>query len=177
VPVLRFKFILYKFWPFLSNLYCSFFIHFCGLLHFLNVRCYTKSHNSSVSIALGYRLNDQCSRVRFPAGAGNFSLHHCIQNGSGAHLASHPMGTRGSFLWGKAARVWSWPLTSIYCWGQRMNGAIPLFLQYAFMAWCSVKAQGQLYLYLYLIVTLYPNITSHTVILTLRTEYVLSGKL
>jgi hypothetical protein len=30
-----------------------------------------------------------------------------------------------------------------------MSGAIPLFLQYAFMAWCSVKAQGQLYLYIY----------------------------
>jgi hypothetical protein len=30
-----------------------------------------------------------------------------------------------------------------------MSGAIPP-LQYAFMAWCLVKAQGQLYLYLYL---------------------------
>jgi hypothetical protein len=29
-----------------------------------------------------------------------------------------------------------------------MRGAIPPFLQYAFMAWYSVKAQGQLYLYL-----------------------------
>jgi hypothetical protein len=27
-------------------------------------------------------------------------------------------------------------------------GAIPPLPQYAFMAWCSVKAQGQLYLYL-----------------------------
>jgi hypothetical protein len=31
-----------------------------------------------------------------------------------------------------------------------MNVAIPPFPQYAFMAWCLVKAQGQLYLYLYL---------------------------
>jgi hypothetical protein len=31
-----------------------------------------------------------------------------------------------------------------------MRGAIPLLLQYASMAWCSVKAQGQLYFYLYL---------------------------
>jgi hypothetical protein len=31
-----------------------------------------------------------------------------------------------------------------------MSGAIPPLPQYAFMAWCSVKAQGQLYLYLYL---------------------------
>jgi hypothetical protein len=29
-----------------------------------------------------------------------------------------------------------------------MNGAILSLPQYAFMAWCSVKAQGQLYLYL-----------------------------
>jgi hypothetical protein len=36
------------------------------------------------------------SRVRFPAGAGNFSLHHRVQNGSGAHSASYPVGTRVS---------------------------------------------------------------------------------
>jgi hypothetical protein len=29
-----------------------------------------------------------------------------------------------------------------------MSGAILPLPQYAFMAWCSVKAQGQLYLYL-----------------------------
>jgi hypothetical protein len=29
-----------------------------------------------------------------------------------------------------------------------MSGAIPSFPRYAFMAWCSVKAQRQLYLYL-----------------------------
>jgi hypothetical protein len=30
----------------------------------------------------GYGLDDRGSRVRFPAGAGNFSLHHRVQNGS-----------------------------------------------------------------------------------------------
>jgi hypothetical protein len=30
----------------------------------------------------------------------------------------------------------------------RMHGAIPPLFQYAFMAWCSVKVHGQLYLYL-----------------------------
>jgi hypothetical protein len=30
----------------------------------------------------------------------------------------------------------------------RIRGAIPSLPQYAFMAWCSVKAQGKLYLYL-----------------------------
>jgi hypothetical protein len=56
-----------------------------------------KSRDSSVGIALGYRLDDRGSRVRFPAGAGNFSLQHRIQNGCGANPASYPMGTRGSF--------------------------------------------------------------------------------
>jgi hypothetical protein len=37
------------------------------------------------------------------AGAGNFSLHHRVHNDSGAHSASYPMGTRGSFPGGKAA--------------------------------------------------------------------------
>jgi hypothetical protein len=58
---------------------------------------------SSVGVALGYGLDDWGSRTRFPAGAGNFSLHHRVQNGSGAHPASYPMGTRGSLLGGKAA--------------------------------------------------------------------------
>jgi hypothetical protein len=49
-------------------------------------------------IALGYGLDDRGSRVRFPAAAGNFSLHHRVQNGSGAHPASYPMGTRGFSL-------------------------------------------------------------------------------
>jgi hypothetical protein len=34
------------------------------------------------------------SGVRVPAGAGNFSLHHRVQTGSGAHPASYPMATR-----------------------------------------------------------------------------------
>jgi hypothetical protein len=57
----------------------------------------TESRHSSVSVALGYGLDNRGSRVRFPAGARNFSLHHRVQNDSGAHLASYPMGTKGSF--------------------------------------------------------------------------------
>jgi hypothetical protein len=48
-------------------------------------------------------LDNRVSRVRFPAGARNFSLHHCVQNGSGAYPASYPMGYQGLFPWGKAA--------------------------------------------------------------------------
>jgi hypothetical protein len=42
-----------------------------------------KSRDSRDSIALGYGLDDRGSRVRFPAGAENSSLHHRVQNGSG----------------------------------------------------------------------------------------------
>jgi hypothetical protein len=56
-------------------------------------------------IALAYGLDDGGSRFRFPAGAGKFSLHHHVQNGSGVHPASYPMSTRGSFLGGKATRA------------------------------------------------------------------------
>jgi hypothetical protein len=47
--------------------------------------------SNSVGIALGYGMDDRGSRFRFPAGAGNFSLNHSIQNGSEAHPASYPM--------------------------------------------------------------------------------------
>jgi hypothetical protein len=66
-----------------------------------------KNHNSSVGIALGYELDHQGSRVRFPAGDGNFSLHHRVQNGSGSHPASYPMDIRGSFPGSKAVGAWS----------------------------------------------------------------------
>jgi hypothetical protein len=105
---------------------------------------YKNSRDSSGVIALGYGLDDRGSRVRFPEGAGNFSLHHRVQNGSRAHPDSYPMGTRGTSLGVKrpgreadhsspsSAKVkneWSYTSTP----------------QYAFMAWCL--AQGQLYLF------------------------------
>jgi hypothetical protein len=62
-----------------------------------------ESRDSSVCIALGYGLDDWGSRDRFAAESVNFSLHHRVQNGSGARPASYPMGTTGSFPGGKAA--------------------------------------------------------------------------
>jgi len=49
--------------------------------------------------------NDTISIVPFfvsivSAEAGNFSLHHSVQNGSGARPASYPMGIRDSFTGG-----------------------------------------------------------------------------
>jgi hypothetical protein len=46
----------------------------------------------AVGISMGYGLDDRGSRVRFPAGARNFSLYYRIQTGSRLHLASYPMG-------------------------------------------------------------------------------------
>jgi hypothetical protein len=73
------------------------------LLDFVTLIILGKSRDSSVGIALGYGLNDRGSRARFPHEVSNFSLHHRVQNGSGVHPASYPMGTRGSFIGGKAA--------------------------------------------------------------------------
>jgi hypothetical protein len=96
-----------------------------------------KSSDSSVRIALEYGLDDRGSRFRFPAGTGNFFLHHRVPNGSGAHPASYPMGTRGSFPRGKAAGAWSWPLpSSVEVKNAWSYTSTP---QYFFMAWCIVK--------------------------------------
>jgi hypothetical protein len=58
--------------------------------------------DSSVGIVLSYGLDDRGFRVGFPAGAGNFSLHHRLQNGSGSHPDSYPMDNRVSFPGGVA---------------------------------------------------------------------------
>jgi hypothetical protein len=67
--------------------------------------CLRMSRDSSVGIATGYGLDDRMFGVRFPVRAGNFSLRHYVQTGSGAHPASYPMGTEGSFHGGKAAEA------------------------------------------------------------------------
>jgi hypothetical protein len=100
-----------------------------------------KSHDSSVGTALGYGLDDRGSRVRFQAGAGNFSLHHRVQNGSGAHPVFYPMGTSGRgvkliihlHLVPRSKNDWSYTFTPPI----RLHGVV------------LSKAQGQLYLYLY----------------------------
>jgi hypothetical protein len=87
------------------------------------------SRDSSVGIALGYGVDDRGSGVRFLARAGNFSLHHRVQKGSGAHPASYPMGTRGSF-------------PGVNRTGYEADHSSPSSAevsQYVFMAWCLVK--------------------------------------
>jgi hypothetical protein len=63
------------------------------------------NQNSSVGIAIRYGLDDLMIGVRFAVGAGNISLHHRVQTGSGAHPASYPTGTGGCFPGGKATWV------------------------------------------------------------------------
>jgi hypothetical protein len=58
----------------------------------------SKNRDRSVGMATGYGLDDWGPSFRFSVGAGNFCLHHRVQNGSGAHSASYPMGTGGLSL-------------------------------------------------------------------------------
>jgi hypothetical protein len=79
-------------------------------VHFVKMFFYLAS---LVGIATYDGLYDRMIAIRILATAGNFSLRYRVQTGSGAHPASYPMGTRGSFRGGKAAGAWSWPLTFI----------------------------------------------------------------
>jgi hypothetical protein len=74
-----------------------------GEVRLIDLPLHTSFAEISYSVLMGYGLDDRGSTVRFPAEAGNFSLHHCVQNDSGTHPASYPMGTRGSFSGDKAA--------------------------------------------------------------------------
>jgi hypothetical protein len=83
-----------------------------------------------------------------PAGAGNFSLHQCVQTGSAPPPTSLlPKEYQGHFSWvwgGRGVNLTTHlHLTPRLC----IRATIPPLTQYAFMAWCSVKAQGQLYLH------------------------------
>jgi hypothetical protein len=52
-------------------------------------------------------------------------LFSSVQAKCGAHPASYPVGTGGSFLKDKAIEAWSWPLTSIWCRGKKMVELYP----------------------------------------------------
>jgi len=56
------------------------------------------------------------------------------------------MGISGSFPGGQRSRVVTLTTHLHLTPRSGMRGAIHPFPQYAFMAWCTVKAQGQLYL-------------------------------
>jgi hypothetical protein len=54
---------------------------------------------SCVSLQFSRFRRNVLNQIYIEAGAGNFSLHHRVQNGSGGHPASYQMGTR-LFPWG-----------------------------------------------------------------------------
>jgi hypothetical protein len=56
-----------------------------------------KSRHGSVGTATDYGLDERMFGVRFPAGAGNFSLPHRVQAGSGAHPTSYAVVIEDSF--------------------------------------------------------------------------------
>jgi hypothetical protein len=68
--------------------------------HFTYTKTAHGSRNSSVvqRWATGWMIGDSN-----PAGTGNFSPHHRVQTGSGAHPAPYPMGNRDSFPGSKVA--------------------------------------------------------------------------
>jgi hypothetical protein len=63
-----------------------------------------KSRDGSVSIVIGYGLDDRGS-IPDRGKEGKFFLRHRVQIGSGVHLTSYATGIGGSYLRGKAAGV------------------------------------------------------------------------
>jgi hypothetical protein len=127
--------------------------HLCVVRQFTILCCIQVTHILPlylilVGIALGYGLDNRGSGFPITAGAGNFPLSHRVQNGSGAHPASYPMGTRGSFPGGKAAGSWSWHLHLLS--RSRNEWSYTSTSQYAFMALCLVKHRDNFTFYLYL---------------------------
>jgi hypothetical protein len=107
-------------------------------VNFLTNSLTTKSRYSSVGIALGYGLEDWDSTVRFPGGAGIFLFTTASRTALGP--TQPPIqGVPGVLsLWVKRPR-------------REVDHSPPS----SAMAWCLVKAQGQLYLYLLPLLTDY----------------------
>jgi hypothetical protein len=100
--------------------------------------------DSSVGIELGYGLDDRDSRVRLPAGAGNSSLHHRVQNGSGAHPAIQWVpGALSLGIKRPGREADHSPPSST---GVKNAWSYTSTPQYVFIEWYLVK---QLYIYLY----------------------------
>lgn len=57
--------------------------------------------DSSLGIAMCYRLDSQGTGFPLQAGARNFSFLHNVQTAPGDHAASYPMDTGGGFPGGK----------------------------------------------------------------------------
>jgi hypothetical protein len=91
-----------------------------------------RGRKSSVGIENGYGAGGPRGQSSSPGRGKNFSPLHVVQIGSAAHPASYPMGHGGSFLGGKAAGAWSWPLnnTWIYTSTRRTHHSVVLCMRY-----------------------------------------------
>ena len=67
---------------------------------------------------------------------------HIIHASSGAYPASCPVCNGGSYLWGKVAGKWNWPLSIVYC---QCYACGALYSQ----PWCSISTRTT-YLFFYL---------------------------
>jgi hypothetical protein len=106
------------------------------------VRCVTRS---GAGIAQWYRAGLRAGwlEVRVPVGSANLSPQRPDRLWGTPSLLSN--GSQGLFRWGGSGRgVKLIPHLHLVP-RSRMCGVIPPLHQYAFMTWCSVKAQGQLY--------------------------------
>jgi hypothetical protein len=82
-----------------------FSLHFSHKKHVIRFLACILLEEISRNVGISKPCDDRGSRVRFPAGTGNFSLYYHVQNGSGAHPDSYTMGNRGPFSEGKAAEA------------------------------------------------------------------------
>jgi hypothetical protein len=69
-----------------------------------------------------------------------YFLDHLVQNSSGAHPTSYPVGTRGSFPGSKTGVKLNTHLHQVP--RSKNEWSYTSTPQYTFMAWCSVQAQG-----------------------------------
>jgi hypothetical protein len=112
--------------------------------------CISSPSSPGAEIAQRYRAGLRAGRsgFRVTATAGNLSLHHRVQNGSGAHPASYPMGTRGSFPADKEAGSVKLTIHLHLVPMSKMRGAIPPLPNTPSWRGAQLKkAQGQLYLF------------------------------
>jgi hypothetical protein len=103
-------------------------------ISYLTLHCPTcnLAQFSAVGIATGYELHGR-------GGGGRSSL-YVVQAGSGAHLASYPMGAGVSFPSSKATGAWSWQLTSNWCRGQE---CVDLYVHSSILHGVALDYEGE----------------------------------
>jgi hypothetical protein len=116
---------------------CFSWAHTCVSSHYNDYTQSEVKYSYCAGIAQWYGAGLRAGLI--PAGAGNFSLHHRFQTGSGTHPASYQMGTRFSFPERGVKLTAHLHLLP----RSRMLVTIPPLPQYIFMARCWVKAQGK----------------------------------